>query len=233
MKQRHPSRPIAPAPGLPTHHLSSAGATAPRAFASVPRPLAAPALALLLTMACYGTVYTDSGIIFVPAPEGDDTEVAIENLLRDATGIWMGTDRGLAIDELTRRTGADYSGPPTSGGITSLRIGASAYFSLYAYPGPPGSSTHLVCGYSLRTATGGPPPVVPVAEIRALLEANNSTLRRGTALYRKTPRRAISLYPEALFYVDTSRCPQRDPGLPELEEDEEEGAGEADRAGGS
>ncbi len=176
------------------------------------------AAAALGLWACSGTRYTERGIVFLPAPAGDATETGIEKMLRDATGIWMGMRRGDAVDEIVERSGARYSAQPTSGGITSMRLGKGVYFALYSYTLPSDLSNITVCGYSFRTSTGDPPPLIPVARIRAELEADPATQRVGRALYRKTSQRAISLYENAFFYIDTVRCSARDPGLPEAED---------------
>lgn len=190
-----------------------------------PRPLGAlgalaalAALGVLGLGACHGARHTERGIVFLPAPAGDATEAEIEKLLRDATGIWIGMRRGDATDAILERTGAEYSAQPTSGGITSMRIGKGVYFALYSYTLPSDLSDITVCGYSFRTSTGEPPPLIPVARIRAALEADPLTRKVGSTLYRRTAQRAISLYENAFFYVDTTRCAARDPGLPEAED---------------
>lgn len=179
-----------------------------------PRNVAPLALALL-AWACHGTRRTDDGIEFLPAPVGDLVETSIERTLRNATGIHMGMRRGDAIDEILERSDAKFSGQPTSGGVTSLRLGKGVYFALYSYTLPSDVSKISVCGYSFRTSTGDPPPIIPVDRIRAELAADSRTRKVGNALYRKTGKRAISLYENAFFYIDTVRCSARDPGLPE------------------
>lgn len=164
---------------------------------------------------CHGVRRSDTGIEFLPAPAGDRTEVGIEELLRDATGIHMGMRQGDAVDEILERAPGKFSGQPTSGGVTSLRLDKGVYFALYSYALPSDLSQISVCGYSFRTSTGEPPPIIPVDRIRAELAADPATQKVGTALYRKTGKRAISLYENAFFYIDTVRCSQRDPGLPE------------------
>jgi len=175
----------------------------------------APLLLALGAIACHGARYTEDGIEFLPAPQGDLTETSIERTLRSATGIHMGMRRGDAIDEILERAEGKFSGQPTSGGVTSLRLGQGVYFVLYAYTLPSDMSKISVCGYSFRTSTGAPPPLIPVERIRGELEADPRTQKVGTALYRKTGNRAISLYDNAFFYIDTVRCSQHDPGLPE------------------
>ena len=165
-----------------------------------------------------GTQMTDQGLVIRPPALGDLTEVSIERSLRRSTGIWMGMKRGLAIEEFLERTDAEYSSTPTSGGITSLRLGKGVYFSLYSYHLPHDISTIFVCGYSVWTTTGSLPAVIPAAKVRAELEGDPRTLRKPGALYRKTRLRAISLYygeEDAFFYVDVTKCPARDPGPPE------------------
>lgn len=171
--------------------------------------------AALILSSCHGARRSDTGIEFLPAPAGDSTEVGIEKILRDATGIHMGMRQGDAIDEILERAPGKFSGQPTSGGVTSLRLGQGVYFALYSYALPSDLSQISVCGYSFRTSTGEPPPIIPVDRIRAELAADPATQKVGTALYRKTGKRAISLYENAFFYVDTVRCSRRDPGLPE------------------
>jgi hypothetical protein len=165
-----------------------------------------------------GTRMTDQGLMILPAAIGDLTEVSIERSLRNSTGIWMGMKRGLAIEEFFERADAEYSSTPTSGGITSLRLGKGVYFSLYSYHLPNDISTILVCGYSVWTTTGSLPPVIPASKVRAALEGDARTVRKPGALYRKTRLRAISLYygeDDAFFFVDMTTCPARDPGPPE------------------
>ncbi len=164
---------------------------------------------------------TDQGLVIRPPALGDMTEVSIERTLRNSTGIWMGMKRGLAIEEFLERADAEYSNTPTSGGITSLRIGKGVYFSLYSYHLPHDLSTILVCGYSVWTTTGSLPAVIPETSIRSKLEGDARTVRKPGALYRKTNLRAISLYDgeeNAFFYVDITTCPARDPGPPEDED---------------
>lgn len=165
-----------------------------------------------------GAQMTDQGLLIRPRASGDPTEVSIEKSLRSSTGIWMGMKRGLAIEEFLERADAEYSSTPTSGGITSLRLGKGVYFSLYSYHLPHDISTILVCGYSVWTTTGSLPAVIPAATVRAELDADPRTVRKPGALYRKTGLRAISFYygdENAFFYVDVTTCPARDPGPPE------------------
>ena len=171
--------------------------------------------ATLGVAACHGAQYTDEGIVFTPAPEGDATEVSIETLLRDATGIYMGMRRGVAIEEIQERSDAEYSSQPTSGGITSMRLVKGVYFALYSYTEAHDVSSILVCGYSFRVSGSASLPLIPTAEIRSRLLADSRTLQVGNRLYRKTPLRAISLYENAFFYVDRTQCAARDPGPPE------------------
>ena len=174
---------------------------------------------LLLCMGCAGnTEWTDQGLVIKPKPLGDLAEVSIEQSLRNSTGIWMGMKRGLAIEELLERAPAEYSSTPTSGGITSMRLGEGIYFSLYSYHLPNDISTILVCGYSVWTTTGSLPSIIPAAKVRAALVGDARTERQPGAMYRKTGVRAISLYEgeeNAFFYVDVTKCPGRDPGPPE------------------
>lgn len=184
------------------------------------------ALSLLLALlgsACApgGAQMTDQGLIIRPIPVGDLTEVSIEQDLRRSTGIWMGMKHGIAIEELLERTEGEYNRTPTSGGITSLRLGRGVYFSLYSYTLPNDLSVILVCGYSVWTTTGSLPPVIPAAKVKADLNGDSRTTKVGNAYYRKTGLRAISLYEgeeNAFFYVDITKCPARDPGPPDPDE---------------
>lgn len=180
-------------------------------------------LVFLVFGACTGggTQMTDQGLILRPRAIGDLTEVSIERTLRNSTGMWMGMKRGLAIEELLERTEGEYGGTPTSGGITSLRMGKGVYFSLYSYHLPNDISTILVCGYSVWTTTGSLPAFIPEAKVQRELAGDSNTVKVGSAWYRKTKLRAISLYQgeeNAFFYVDVTKCPARDPGPPDADD---------------
>lgn len=177
------------------------------------------ALVFLFALSCANAKRTDQGIIFVPDPIGDVTEIGVERELRAATGVYMGMKRGLALEELLESGQAQYTGTPTSGGITSLRVGERSYFSLYSYTLPHDNSTILVCGYSLWTTGDRLPDLIPVSAISGELRNDPRSLAVGAALYRKTRLRVIALDQsegaKAFFYVDITKCPARDPGPPE------------------
>lgn len=173
----------------------------------------------ILGLACANAKRTDQGIIFVPDPVGDLTEVGVERELRSATGLYMGMKRGLALEELLEGGDVEYSSTPTSGGITSLRFGERSYFSLYSYHLPHDTSTILVCGYSVWTTGDRLPDVIPVDAIARELRGDPRTITSDLAQYRKTKLRVIALDQsegaKAFFYIDITKCPARDPGPPE------------------
>lgn len=167
----------------------------------------AAALAALLALAgaagCGGIVPVGDGFIFAPAPSGDAVDREVDGIVRDWLGIWMGMPLGVARERIADRVGAEYTGVPSTGGITTFRVPDRGYLYVYALTrGDTTSRDHVeVCGLRARSV-GEPGFAAELARVREAI---------GGASTRRSERFAVSLREHSLALVDLERCPERAP----------------------
>lgn len=161
---------------------------------------------LSFAIGCVGKVQPYyGGYAIIPEPQGDETEKSVERVFREQTGLWMGMQRGIAIDILLEKHGAKTGRQPSSGGVMTFRVPSGGYAYLLYNPGPPGSGKTYLCGLHLRGVGYSPPPLVNVAQIRSAIGGQN---------YRRTPDRVISIGDSDVLFLDREKCAHRDPGPP-------------------